>query len=321
MGVNVLVFTTRADICVEPVLKTLKARGLKGFKINVEDFLQRNSCTYVDILTSSTKEMLEAFVGVSEVSAIWFRRRGEYESSQCEANDSFIRNVSKFQLSENLKLKEFFYSSLASLKVPKLGSFSANAALNKLIVLRKAKEIGLNVPDTTISNDIEYVKSKMNSKLITKAIDEAPRIFIDDKVLMGYTSMVRNNDVVTDNLALSLFQRYIEAIFDIRTIYIHGQFFTVGCYVSGKKVPDIRFYQNRVRNFPFELPKEVRIKLKKLLTHFNIDFGCVDLCLGSDGVIYFFEINPGGTFSGISKSFNYNVENCISDFLSGKNVC
>lgn len=37
----------------------------------------------------------------------------------------------------------------------------------------------------------------------------------------------------------------------------------------------------------------------------------------TDGLVYFFEINPGGTFFGLSKTFNFGVENLIADYLEG----
>jgi glutathione synthase/RimK-type ligase-like ATP-grasp enzyme len=83
---------------------------------------------------------------------------------------------------------------------------------------------------------------------------------------------------------------------------------------------DFRNYdlQKPNRTVPYNLPKEIILKLKKLTKALALRTGSIDLIKAKDGQYYFLEVNPVGQFGMVSRPCNYNIEMKIAKFLCFK---
>ncbi|RZQ51166.1 hypothetical protein C1E23_21035, partial [Pseudoalteromonas phenolica] len=92
--------------------------------------------------------------------------------------------------------------------------------VNKLIVLTLAKQLGLRIPDTTITNRKNALEEKLISKaLITKPINDPIDLYGDTYWLPTYTTSIdgKTTSLIEKSFGVSLFQENIEKTLEIRS--------------------------------------------------------------------------------------------------------
>ena len=190
--------------------------------------------------------------------------------------------------------------------------------INKLIVSNIAKDIGLKVPDEIIvetKTDLENLIIQ-NLKLCTKSLSGVCTM----KLKNGYKSLytIKLNESHLDNVKLnkfypSLIQKYIDKLFEVRSFVLNDRIFSMAIF-SQKQTDanhDYRKGYSNVRTSVIKLPKEIEIKILKLLNELKLRSGSIDLIYSKSKEFYFLEVNPSGQFNFLSEACNYNIENEI----------
>lgn len=195
--------------------------------------------------------------------------------------------------------------------------------LNKLIVLREAVELKINVPKTLVTNSKKELLSfySAHKKLITKNM--SPGVFITEqnKVLSTITERVSLEDItpLPERFAYSLFQEEIKKLFELRIFFIEDNFYASAIFSQNDKKTEVDFrnynFEKPNRTPPFKLPRSIEKKLNKLMKKIKLNSGSIDLIYSSDGNYYFLEVNPIGQFYQVSNPCNYYLEKKIAEFL------
>lgn len=195
--------------------------------------------------------------------------------------------------------------------------------IEKLQMLFLCKKIGILVPDVLISDNRENVLQfiKRHKKVITKSLRHASTLFRYKEKLVQFGSGTILIDEVIYNqygkhFSLSLFQRYIEKKYEIRSFYLNGQFKSMAIFSQANEKTKVDFrnydYENPNRLTPYQLPKELEYKLKKLMEQLKMNSGSIDIIYTPNNEYYFLEINPIGQFQWLSRHCNYNIEKLIA---------
>jgi len=66
---------------------------------------------------------------------------------------------------------------------------------------------------------------------------------------------------------------------------------------------------------PYELPIEVEEKILRLMDHFSLNYGAIDVILTPDGKHVFLELNPCGEFFWLERSPGLPISDAIADLL------
>ena len=229
-------------------------------------------------------------------------------------------------LSSRLRTEEFrlaeYIHHLIEMSVPVLGS-ATRGDLNKLLVLRAAREIGFLTPKTFVTNHAEGLQrvTAQAPDLITKAISEAVYLFDKSESETGYfwyTEQVTEKLLASgpDRISPSLLQEHIRKAFELRVFYLIDECHSMAILsqTDPQTQVDFRKYNDRKPNrmIPFRLPEEIDHKIKRLFSILNLNTGSVDLIVDTDGNFYFLEINPVGLFSMVSAPCNYLLEKKIA---------
>ena len=295
------------------------------YKISFKRFNGIDFYKQVNIIIKNGEFKIELpNISFEDVSLIWLRRWVTQDNS----NDIYIENPKNkdgviFQLNEYMRselkfLLDFFFKS-----IPNHTLFSSirTQEINKLLVLNKAQQLGLSIPDTyIITNKTEFKKIAKNRELITKAISNGATVNIDKEKYVGYTSIVDElPKYIIGSFAPSLFQSKIEKKYEIRSFYLKGKFYSMAIFSQNDTQTEIDFrrYNDFVpnRTIPYKLPKNVEGKLKKLATFFGLETGSFDLIKTKNHDYVFLEVNPGGQFEMVSKPCNYFIEKKIAKEL------
>lgn len=253
---------------------------------------------------------------LSEFSSYWYRRsklrfkRNEKVKFKFEGED-ISNEINSFLDEEYDKLFEFFEFMLN--QKSKLNCYWDNN-INKLSTLALAKELGIIIPKTIISDNFSFLK--LEEKWITKPISD----LIIRKNGFSYSSTTKRvSDSDIHNVGISKLQEEINKKFEIRTFFFNNKFFSSAIFSQSNPKTELDFrnydYENPNRVVPYKLPKKIKRKLKVLSVQLGLKSGSFDIAYTEKGEYVLFEINPVGQFEQVSFPCNYKIHKKIAKFL------
>lgn len=276
-------------------------------------------------------------VSSSDLSGHWYRR------GETTFNKSFIKAAGKQPSEITHSFSDYIYSE-TNYVLSYLGEFfahhktginKANDNLtNKISNLIKAKQQGLSVPATLITNCSNEVISflQANKKVITKAIADSNfkisftginitvcqlPVLVDIDTYTGY----QQRGAYQTSLP-SLYQEYIDKKYELRIFYLKGKFYPMAIFsqASEKTKTDFRNYDRERPNrcVPYKLPDAIEQKLDAFMSTIDMNCGSIDMIYTPDGDYVFLEVNPVGQFQWLSKNCNYDIERTIAKHLTGE---
>lgn len=253
-----------------------------------------------------------------KISVVWYRRWVGYENRHAFLIRQVLEKLDplKYQFNifirEELKtLVEFFFHTLPE---EKLFERTKLREINKLIVLKKAREFGITIPDTYILTKKRSLDKIWNEDgLITKAIANGPSIEHSGESYVGYTSLVDEfSRQLTPQFSPSLFQSVIPKKFEIRSFLLCGKLYSMAIFSQSDKQTSVDFrmynYKHPNRTVPYKLPPSLEEKLVALAHSMDLKTGSFDIIKTQDNEYVFLEINPGGQFGMVSSPCNYQLE-------------
>jgi len=250
---------------------------------------------------------------LDEFSAIWFD--DIYPSSKSFENIPY----SKWAFAETKKALEWIFGSA---EVPYISKLSCIiAASNKIVQLQRAVELGLSIPETIISSEYNYIKNFIRyEKTVYKPISR-PTTETTGENRIVLTTMINDEDVTIDSVSckLSLFQKYIEKKYEIRTYVIGEQVLSAEIHsqMSSRTKIDWRNYD--IANTPHylhELPKDISNACKDLTHSFGLRYSAIDMIVTPRDEYIFLELNPQGLWLWIEKLTNLGVSSALANELA-----
>ncbi len=260
---------------------------------------------------------------VNEFKSYWYRRGAiRTHSMLSPVLEKENREIEKIRQSSHLdieRLQNYFDLRLKSGDVNALGSF-LNNKVNKMENLCIAKEVGLNIPKTLITNSKKDLLDYFGDReFIVKPIGEA-RVYNDEESeVYTYTSLV-DKESLEEQFHVSLFQEKIEKKYEIRVFVLGDTCYSMAILSQRNEstAVDFRNYDNKTpnRNVPYQLPTEIENGVLNFMKKADLKSGSVDLMVTPDNKYVFLEVNPVGQFGMVSRPCNYNLEKKIADYLA-----
>lgn len=199
-------------------------------------------------------------------------------------------------------------------------------AENKQLQLQVAREVGLDTPRTLTTNDPGAVHSFAKScedGMITKMLSSFA-IYDEGKELVVFTNPVKPEDLANlSGLSLcpATFQELLSKALEIRVTVVGQRVMSaaVDSQVSARAGHDWR--RDGVRMIqdwqPYQLPIEIEEKILRLMDHFSLNYGAIDIILTPDGRHVFLELNPCGEFFWLERAPGLPISDAIADLLLG----
>lgn len=251
-------------------------------------------------------------VQLENIKAIWFNGgcinsgTDSYENKCYEVlNDAFILQKS----------------------IKKIGKRIADFETNRLDIMIEAKAQGLNIPHTLVTGNKEKLKKfyhtyKKKNGIISKRILDSHLYENENKLYNFNLTFQISTEIfnkIPDEFAISFFQERIIADFEIRVIFIDGNFFSISIHNFIDKIDYRTEFVNveNLRLIPFKLPTEIEIKLKKVFEKFNLNYGSADF-MYSNNEYFFLEINPTGQISFANNACNFYLERELAKILKNE---
>lgn len=190
-------------------------------------------------------------------------------------------------------------------------------AARKLHQLRLAREIGLDIPATLITNEPdearEFIAKMGPEQTVYKSFSATQQEWRETRLLrkeeMDLLDNVRHAPVI--------FQEYVEAAYDLRITLVGDAVFAaaIQSQQSAYQV-DCRMDLGRVPIEPAEVPADVVDRLQALMAHLGIVYGAVDMRRTPAGRHVFLEVNPAGQWLFIEQKTGQPITRTLATLLA-----
>lgn len=320
----IILFSESDDSSTTEVMKWLRSFNVKNLRRINEDeqTFQYALKLYSEKTTEVVLFLNKEYIPLHDITMIWFRR-AHYNAIkknikyEVDAFSEFKENLRYFLIKENNILREVLWERIN--KIQRIGN-PIFQNLNKIIVLEEAKLLGIKIPNTYINHEKEFI----NEVCITKALSDGPNWNAKDYMLNFKTYLLDNEKYlnINEHFFPTLIQEKIDKLFEIRTFYLKGNFYSMAIFSqeNEKTKIDFRNYDkfNPNRNVPFKLPVLEEKKLEKLMKKMDLNTGSIDIIYSKNHEYIFLEINPVGQYDMVSYPCNYYLHKIIAEHLSSK---
>jgi glutathione synthase/RimK-type ligase-like ATP-grasp enzyme len=189
---------------------------------------------------------------------------------------------------------------------------------NKMLQLKTAKENHLAVPKTIFSNDEEKITAFFhefcNGKAVAKLHSLTAKTMNGENLI---STMIIEEDTLQHIADIMycpmIFQPYIDKEYELRIVYIAGDFFTGK--INNSDNADWRVAQGNYIWSAYKLPENIKAGLASMMQEMGLYIGAIDMIRGKDGEYYFLEVNPQGEWGMLQKELGFPIAERIADNL------
>jgi MvdD family ATP-grasp ribosomal peptide maturase len=323
---TVLIITHSQDNESIPlVIKAIEARGEKAFRFDTDRFPTQ---VHLDVYyNNESEQQILSLDGekldLGEVSSIWYRRIA-VGAKIPSTMESQLRKASIGESSTTINgmiasIKGFHFDKLQNIRL----------ADNKQLQLQVARELGLDIPRTLITNNpaaVNEFAASCEQGMITKMLSSFA--IYDEQGLekVVFTNPVALSDIEhLDGLRFCpmTFQEKIPKALELRSIIVGKQIFTAA--VDSQRLKMAQHDWRRQGQFlinsweSYDLPKDIEKKLLQLVAYFGLNYGAIDIIVTPDNRHVFLEINPVGEFFWLECCPpNFPISQALADVLLSK---
>lgn len=318
---RILIITQELDPHADIMVGVLAKRGIRPVRFHTRDFPTKAAISFSAGTGEDLRIALTAggeTVGGEEIKSVWYRR-----PDKCLIEEELTgveRRISEEECEETLR---GLYRGLDGLWVNRIDR--NRYAASKVVQLRKARELGLRVPDTLITNDpkrlVEFYHAH-GGDIVVKMQKTA--FWAPEAGLGLYTSKVDLDKLKHAELIRRcpcVFQENIRKDVELRITVIGRRVFAAALRsqeVAAAHV-DVRRATMTVPHERFELPREIEKKVLGLMGAFGLQYGAIDMIVTPEGEHVFLELNPNGQFGWIEERTGLPLYAAMADLLiSGK---
>jgi len=288
----ILVISARQDPHARAVLAELGRLGRPARLLDLTDFPMRLSLS-ARFDNNGAHHFTLGFPGgerlaLADVTAVWWRRPQPF-GLPAEISDPAHR---QFAASEAATAFHGAWQSSEALWIN--DPVRDAAAVHKPWQLKLAKQAGLSLPETLITNDPEEARDfwrRYPGEVVYKPFLQTFQAWRETRVLRPAEEALAE----AVRLAPVLFQRYVPAGVDLRITAIGDRLFAAEAQNTADYEVDVRF-NTAVTYRPHALPAEVAAKLLDLQRRLGLVYGAIDMRRTPAGEYVFFEVNPAGQF-------------------------
>ena len=316
----VLILTHSGDyFTVDRVAASLVRRGATPFRLDTDLFPAG-----VQLSAESTNNEVchtisrgRKRLAASQVRAVWARRIWPPR-----LGDDLDARFHDLCVNESLAALDGFLDGLHQARwVNHLAR--EREAENKLFQLRIAREAGLTVPRTLMTNDPRQARRffrKVNGQLVAKLLRPVS-MSVSGASSFVYTNQVTSSDLSdTDLLRHSpmVFQELIPKQRELRVAFVGDRLFagSIQAAESARGQVDWRLAEPAEVSWqPAAVPREVARKLAVVMSRLGLVYGAIDLIETPTREWVFLEVNAGGEWGMLEHDLGYPISDALADAL------
>ena len=203
-----------------------------------------------------------------------------------------------------------------------------HAAGDKLRQLRLARELGLDVPPTLVTNDPAEARAFFHACAARRADVVAKMLTPLSTSMHGGSPFVHTSAVTAEDLedldglryAPMVFQERVPKARELRVAMVAGRPYVGAIDASGSEHGQVDWRRSRpgeVGWTPGAVPADVAERLRRLLEALGLVYGAADLIVTPDGRHVFLEVNPGGEWGMLERDLALPIAAALAEALVG----
>lgn len=314
----ILVLTDRYDTHADAVTEILEGHGQPFFRMNLDvESLQSSAVT----LEGSTWRLRsrDGQLSSDAVCCVWLRRAFVELSLEEQLDQS-----TDFQIWRNEWNRTLSGLHLALKRVPWMNPVrKAYRAENKFLQLKIARELGLLIPDTIVSNDRVCLDAFARSRrsVVLKPMAQEFYRTSDGQYKSFYVNLLSVEDLASfgDSSENPIcLQEYIDKAYEVRYTVVGHKHFACSIESQRSDVTRVDWRRYDIPNtphYPMEPPSDVRSKVDRLMERLQLCFGALDFIVAPDGRWYFLEVNPMGQWLWIEDLTGMPISRGVAEWL------
>ena len=298
---KVLIITMELDPHADVVIDEIRNRGYEVFRLNTEKLLidYKFDVFYEEgILKFEFEDSLGRKIKVpDEIISIYYRKPKKPMAPPVMSNDIGLQ---QYVISEARELLNNLYniSGVRWINNPN----NIKKAQIKLSQLEVARSLGLSIPNTIVTNRMEFAKKFIedNKEIACKALITTTAE-INGKTYHLYTSKLDKNKALEniENVEYSptCFQKYIRKYRELRVTIIGDNIFCceIDSQILDKTKNDWRTVDpSTIPHKIVDIPESIKNSLYAFLKYYDLTFGAFDLIKTENNDYVFLENNPNG---------------------------
>lgn len=320
---KILIVTHSKDhIGVDKVMAAINARGHQAIRLDTDLFP-----TEISIALAQDNQHLHYQLQIagdcydgSEIDAVWYRRFAPGSA----LNNMLDKTYLNAAIGESREVLLNFLSNLACFKVDDY--WTVRRAAQKELQLSVARQVGLAIPATLVSNDPLQVQAfcREQQAVVAKMLHSFA-IFQDKKEHVVFTSEVTASQI-DDALRLCpmVFQQKINKARELRVTVVGDQCFCIALHsqrFAGAEVDWRRQGVQLVDSWQIEeLPAQVQQQCISVCRALSLNYGAIDIIVDQDGRYVFLEVNPSGEFYWAEQFNQLGITGALADLLIDQNT-
>jgi glutathione synthase/RimK-type ligase-like ATP-grasp enzyme len=300
----ILVVTNRDDSHADAAIRVFNARGVRVFRLNTEDLLTRYQCEFrlgrqLEYPRLLLHDSQGRTLDLAELKVAWFRKP-DYEFNLRTELD---QDRTALAWSEAKAIVETIYAAPGVTWVN--DPFCASRSKTKLQQLLLAKQMGMNIPETIITNSVHAALTFHGEcgdvDMLTKAVYSANIQTNGIPIAIPSTRIgareFRESSPSIELLPTNL-QEYVEKKFELRVTVIGQKAFGVkiDSQLHEETKVDWRMGTDLNPHAPFDLPAKIERFCVEFVEKQGLLYGAIDLIVRPDGQYVFLENNPFGQY-------------------------
>ncbi|WP_370896964.1 MvdC/MvdD family ATP grasp protein [Chryseobacterium gossypii] len=249
----------------------------------------------------------------TQIKGVWHRK-----AWKINVPEELDEQYEKIFLNEYGSLRYNLITALENL--PWVNPYEAERKVdgNKMYQLRTAQKNNLIIPKTIFSNDEEKITSFFYEHCNGKAIAKLHGVIaksMDGENMLSTTVIDEDTLEHISDIAYCpmIFQPYIDKEYELRIVYIDGEFFTGK--INNSENADWRMARENYFWSEYELPGDIKTGLSSMMQEMGLYAGAIDMIRGKDGNYYFLEVNPQGEWGMLQKELGFPIAERIADNL------
>ncbi|WP_029295143.1 MvdC/MvdD family ATP grasp protein [Chryseobacterium hispalense] len=290
----------------------LTAKGIPYFRLN-SDKLNHDQKISISQNSFELTDESGKTIKAEDVKAVWHRKSWMIDIPE-ELDDAYR----KIFLKEYSTLRYNLFTMLEN--VPWINPFENENRIdgNKMLQLNIAQKNGLIIPETLFSNDAEAITGFFhtygNGKMVAKLHGVISKSMGGENFLS--TNIIDENsiqDIADIEYCPMIFQPYIEKEYELRIVYLDGEFFTGK--INNSENTDWRIARGNYFWTEYHLPENIKTSLTAMMKEIGLYMGAIDMIRGKDRKYYFLEVNPQGEWGMLQKDLDFPIAQRIADNL------
>lgn len=302
---KVLIISNSDDAHVTAVHNRLRERSIQAHLLNSDTFTSGQH--YWRIYPNTNGESCSSWF-IQDIDVVWYRK--VVFPKEADTAQSFI-----IQETEGL-----FDCILANYRncrwvnpIDRLAE-----ARPKIVQLQHAANIGLRIPDTLVTNNIDALKSfavRHNGQIVAKPIRAQIVGHAEHSLVVGTRQLNPEHFESATMFSPCYAQERLPLKSEIRVIVFGDRLYPFRL-TAKEKADDLKQLKlSQIDHERCELDKDTSRKIYSLMALYGLEFGAIDLAVVDDGHPIFLELNPNGQWLWLQYMTGENLIDPFIDLL------